>query len=83
MSTPENDGIVDALDWFTIGNEFSVVNVRKVMTRNGERLELTVPKREYRILLDAMQLEIISAQNPEKFSELFSRQLGSDEGSAP
>lgn len=60
-----------------IANEFTGVVVRKVMTRNGERLELTTPKSGYRVLLDAMQLEIISTLTPEKFSELFARRFGS------
>lgn len=65
---------------FGIANEFTGVIVRKVLTRNGERLELTVPKSGYRTLLDAMQLEIISTLPPEAFSELFARRLGSYEG---
>jgi hypothetical protein len=60
-----------------IANEFTGVVVQKVLTRNGERLQLTTPKSGYRILLDAMQLEIISTLEPEKFSELFARRLGS------
>jgi hypothetical protein len=60
-----------------IANEFTGAVVRKVLTRNGERLELTTPRTGYRILLDAMQLEIISTLTHEKFSELFARRLGS------
>ncbi|MEV7005072.1 hypothetical protein [Streptosporangium sp. NPDC051022] len=74
-----NDGIVRAGESFGIGNEFTGVQVRKVWTRQGERLELYVPKHGYRILLDAMQLEIVAAQDPEKFSELFARKLGSED----
>ena len=74
-----DDGIVDAEPEFGIANEFTGVRVRKVRTRNGERLEIAVPKSGYRILLDAMQLEIIAAQQPEKFTELFARKLGSYE----
>lgn len=62
-----------------IANEFTGVVARKVLTRNGERLELTVPKSGYRVLLDAMQLEIIATLTPEMFSELFARRLGSYE----
>ncbi|QNG55370.1 hypothetical protein H6H00_04750 [Pseudonocardia petroleophila] len=68
---------------FGIGNEFTGVQVRKVWTRQGERLELTVPRTERRILLDAMQLEIITAQDPEKFSELFAIQFEAHEGPQP
>lgn len=82
--TPEDEaaGIVGAGEWFGIGNEFTGVRVRKVWTRNGERLELHVPARNYRSLLDAMQLEIIAAQDPSAFTRLFQRQLGSDETGA-
>ncbi|MET9476438.1 hypothetical protein ACFYWN_24105 [Streptomyces sp. NPDC002917] len=76
---PLGDGIVRAGESFGIGNEFTGVLVRKVWTRQGERLELHVPKRNYRILLDAMQLEIIAAQEPERFSELFAVSFGADE----
>ena len=73
------EGVIEAEEWFGIGNEFTGVQIRKVRTRNGERLELHVPTRKYRILLDAMQLEIIAAQDPAAFTTLFQRQLGSDE----
>ncbi|HEX3513707.1 MAG TPA: hypothetical protein VHT26_06880 [Trebonia sp.] len=63
----------------SIANEFTGVVIRKVLTRNGERLELTVPKSGYRTLLDAMQLEIISTLSPEAFTEMFARRLGSYE----
>jgi hypothetical protein len=73
------DGVVRETDWVGIGNEFTGVLVRKVWTRNGERLELNVPGKGYQIMLDAMQLEIIAAQSPEQFTMLFQRKLGSDE----
>lgn len=66
-----------------IANEFTGAVVRKVLTRNGERLEVTVPKHGYRTLLDAMQLEIISTLPPEAFTELFARHLGSYEPPEP
>jgi hypothetical protein len=62
-----------------IANEFTGVVVRKVLTRNGERLELTVPKSGDRTLLDAMQLEILCTLPPEAFTEMFARRLGSYE----
>ena len=73
------EGVIETGEWFGIGNEFTGVQIRKVRTRNGERLELHVPTRRYRTLLDAMQLEIIAAQDPAAFTTLFQRQLGSDE----
>ncbi|MGD9527412.1 hypothetical protein [Pseudonocardia sp.] len=73
------DGVVRAGEAFGIGNEFTGVLVRKVWTQQGERLELRVPRTGRRILLDAMQLEILTAQEPERFSELFAVHLGADD----
>ena len=70
-------GIVREGEPFGIGNEFTGVEVRKVWTRQGERLSIFVPRTGKRTLLDAMQLEIVAAQDPERFSELFERELGS------
>ncbi|MFI0350009.1 hypothetical protein [Actinomadura sp. 9N407] len=75
---PRGEGIVRGDEPIGIGNEFTGVRVRKVWTRQGERLEIFVPKRGHRILLDAMQLEIIAAQDPERFSELFAVSLGAE-----
>ncbi|MGA7835807.1 MAG: hypothetical protein WCA31_11430 [Acidimicrobiales bacterium] len=72
-----DDGLLETGESIGVANEFTGVVVRKVLTRNGERLELTTPKFGYRVLLDAMQLEIISTLTPEKFNELFARNLGS------
>jgi hypothetical protein len=73
-------GIIRRGETIGIGNEFTGVNVRKVWTRQGERLEIELPRSEQSILLDAMQLEILVAQRPERFTELFERELGSDTG---
>jgi hypothetical protein len=74
-----DDGVVQAGEVFGIGNEFTGVLVRKVWTKQGERLELSVPKKGYRTLLDAMQLEIVAAQDPSKFTELFAIRLTAEE----
>lgn len=76
-SEPTDEGIVRRDEPFGIGNEFTGVQVRKVWTRQGERLELFIPRSEKRILLDAMQLEIIASQDAERFTELFQKHLGS------
>lgn len=76
--TPSDDGLVPVGENLTIANEFTAVSVRKILTRNGERLEIACPNRGYRILLDAMQLEAVAAQSPDKFSQLFAIMLGSD-----
>jgi hypothetical protein len=80
MTHEENDdGIVREGEAIGIGNEFTGVEVRKVWTQQGERLGLFVPRNGDRILLDPMQLEVIAAQDPERFTELFERKLGSNE----
>jgi hypothetical protein len=78
--TDGHPGIVRRGETIGIGNEFTGVNVRKVWTRQGERLELELPRTEQSILLDAMQLEILVLQRPERFTELFERELGSESG---
>lgn len=79
MTGESDDGIVERAEPFGIGNEFTGVQVRKVWTKQGERLELVVPRTGRRALLDAMQLEILAAQDPERFSELFAAQLDADD----
>jgi hypothetical protein len=81
METEEApEGVVREGEPFGIGNEFTGVEIRKVWTRQGERLSIFVPRTGIRTLLDAMQLEIVAAQDPERFSELFERELGSYDG---
>lgn len=71
-------GVVETGEWIGIGNEFTGAQVRKVWTRNGERLQVFVPQKGTSILLDAMQLEIIAAQDASQFTRLFERKLGSE-----
>jgi hypothetical protein len=72
---PLPEGVVRAAESFGIGNEFTGVRLRKVWTRQGERLEIVVPRTGDRILLDAMQLEIVAK---ERFSKLFAIALGAE-----
>ena len=53
-----------------IGNEFVDVEVRRVHTRNGVRLEIHSPRRGTTVRLDAMVLDALSWQPPEVFSDL-------------
>ena len=55
-----------------IANEFAYVFVRKVHTRNGERLEIESPRRDRLIRLDPLELEAIACQDDESF-------IGSDQ----
>lgn len=59
-----------------IGNEFAYVRVRKVRTRNGERLEIEAPKLGYRIRLDPVELESLTWQPSETFSRFLATPFG-------
>lgn len=56
-----------------VANEFADVRVRRVSTRNGARLEIYSPRRGTRIHLDAVELDLLSFQEPEIFSEMLER----------
>ncbi len=76
-----DDGIVDGDGPFVVANEFTAVQVRKVRTRNGERLELVNRRTGARTVLDAMQLEVITLQRPQVFSSLLARTLAEQKAS--
>lgn len=61
-----------------VSNEFADIRVRKVYTRNGERLEIHAHRRGYRILLDAVELESLTWQPPETFSGFLRASVGRD-----
>lgn len=60
-----------------IANEFVDVQVSRVLTRNGVRLEIYSPRRDTRIRLDAMVLDALTMQPPEVFSDMLK---GTDSG---
>jgi hypothetical protein len=72
MERPNNieDGYIE------IANEFALARVRKVRTRNGERLEISAPKQESKILLDPLELESLTWQTPETFAEFLTEPFG-------
>jgi hypothetical protein len=53
-----------------IANEFAYVLVRKVHTRNGERLEIESPRRDRLIRLDPLELEAIACHDDESFDPM-------------
>jgi hypothetical protein len=63
----------------SIVNEFGAARVRKVLTRNGERLEIATPHLGHAIRLDALALEALSWQQPELLSRLLENPLGPEE----
>jgi len=63
----------------TVANEFTEVILRKVNTRNGERLEIEAPRRGYKIRLDALELESLTWQTSATFSKFLRSSVGPDE----
>lgn len=53
-----------------VANEFADVYVRRVPTRNGMRLEISSPRTGTRVYLDAVELEALTWQRPDTFTEL-------------
>jgi hypothetical protein len=47
-----------------VSNEFASVAIRKVTTRNGERLEIRSMGHEHSIRLDALALEALTWSDP-------------------
>jgi hypothetical protein len=61
---------------FELANEFAEVRVRKVRTRNGVRLEIHAPKLGRTVLLCPLELEALSWQSPQAFSEMLRMPFG-------
>ncbi len=53
-----------------------MVTIDKVQTRNGERLEIASPRLGFRIQLDAMELESLSWQRKDIFSQFLNNPYG-------
>lgn len=60
-----------------IANEFAEVVVARVHTRNGVRLRITSPRLGRSVDLDPLELESLTWQPPELFSELLRDPFGS------
>lgn len=63
-----------------IANEFAYVVVRKVSTRNGDRLEIVSPRLHYSVRLDALLLESLTWQRPDALSTLLEDPHGPTDG---
>ncbi len=68
----------DGTDEMELANEFAAVRVRKVLTRNGVRLEIFSPRLGYRIRLDPLALESLTWQTMEIFTRFLSHPFGPD-----
>lgn len=63
----------------SVSNEFTSVEVRLRHTRNGERLEIWSRKLGTAILLDPLELESLTWQEPETFSRLLEDPYGPED----
>lgn len=68
-------GIRPTGEQFGISNEFAGVLIQRVLTVQGDRLEVLIPKTGVCAYLDPMQLEVIATLPPKAFSELIKRVL--------
>jgi hypothetical protein len=64
-----------------VSNEFAIVSVRKVLTRNGARLEIHSPRLGHKIRLDALALESLTWQPMETFTKFLETPFGPHEHS--
>jgi hypothetical protein len=56
-------------EYTEISNDSAIALVRKVRTGNGVRLEIYSPESEKRVYLDPLNIESLSWQTPETFSD--------------
>ena len=61
-----------------VSNEFAAVTVRKVTTRNGERLEIRSLGHDQAIKLDALALEALTWSTPLEVGKGLETPLGPD-----
>ncbi|MDZ7914869.1 MAG: dihydrodiol dehydrogenase [Rhodococcus sp. (in: high G+C Gram-positive bacteria)] len=76
MSAHRPDGIRTIGDSIEVANEFTLVSVTKVRTHAGERLLVKSPRLGFEVLLDPLQLESLTWQQPELFSQLLEKPFG-------
>jgi hypothetical protein len=69
----------DEEETFVIGNEFAEVQVSRVPTRNGARLRIRDAKTQREILLCPLELESLTWQDSELFSDLLATPYGPEE----
>ena len=72
-------GYTPTTDYIEIANEFTIIRVRKVLTRNGARLEVTSPKLGFTAYFDPLQLEALTWVDDKMFSKLLETPWGPGE----
>lgn len=77
---PGNDELYKpASEYIEVENEFTVIKIRKVLTRNGVKLEISSPKRGLKKYLDAMELEALTWSDERYFSRLLRTPWGPED----
>ena len=66
-----------------VSNEFATVVVRKILTRNGERLEIASPTTGRVVRLDALVLESFTWSDPLTLGKGLRTPLGPQAGDTP
>ncbi len=72
----DGDRQTTAVQEIEVINEFAAVIVRKVLTRNGVRLEISSPRLGHSIKLDALALEGLTWQPMETFTRFLETPFG-------
>ena len=75
----DEHGVIERSEPLRVANEFTSVDVCLAQTPAGARLEVRNSKTGEAILLDAIQLESLTTQDPGVFSELLRRRMESEE----
>lgn len=63
-------------DRLELANEYAMVHVRRVETRNGVRLEISAPQSGRTVRLCPLELESLTWQPPETFSRFLETPFG-------
>ena len=76
----ENEpGYTPETGYVELSNEFALIKLRKVNTRNGSRLEITSPKLGFTSYFDPVQLECLTWADYKLFSKLLETPWGPGE----
>lgn len=69
----------DAPDPLTVTNEFAEAHVRHLHTERGDRVAITAPKLGYQVVLTPTELESVTWQETETFTEFLETPFGPDD----
>jgi hypothetical protein len=78
-ATDAHDDDFEVVEELSIINEFGAARIRKLRTRNGERLEIHSPRFGHTLRLDALELEGLSWQSQETISQYLVNPIGPED----